>query len=274
MSRTWATICAAGALSLGSWHAQAQPAPELEALPPPSSDPPGFVQPDNSTVVYEAPQQGDFVPPAPPKPAEADRAAAKKKSLPYVHDRFYMRVAPEAAYMWASLDDNAGKFSSFGAGFSLAFGGSPLEGLAVGGRIGQVYGFGGTYEALGGKTDLDARLRFSTLQVFGDIYPNPSGGFHILVAAGLATLNHDAPERRTRVEELEGAYAITSQGLDATGMSATAALGWEGWLGEEFSLGALGGITWSGMNDYDFAFGKGAALTTLVPHVALTATYH
>jgi hypothetical protein len=124
------------------------------------------------------------------------------------------------------------------AGGVDAAGGALAVELDIGGAISRGFILAGSFT--GGflndpKISDDTRLlrplrrtQLSMLSIMGDVYPDPSGGFHVGGALGLASLQvrHDdnAP----------------SSSQDESGFGFSAHVGYEWWVGNYWGLGALG----------------------------------
>jgi hypothetical protein len=73
----------------------------------------------------------------------------------------------------------------------------------------------------------DRKTNLQMLSVMGDVYPNPSGGFHVGGALGLASVrDNDVPDaNRSR--------------QDQSGLGLSAHVGYEWWVGNYWGLGGL-----------------------------------
>jgi len=70
------------------------------------------------------------------------------------------------------------------------------------------------------------------MQLFTDVYPMPDEGWHFMAAIGAAGM--------TCKVGTDGG----SLGPGLGGFGATVGGGWEGWIGEQWSLGALLSLSW------------------------------
>jgi hypothetical protein len=178
--------------------------------PPP---PPAYFAPPNGGSQYAAPIDGA----SEPETRSADPAR--------LHDGFYLRLSAGLGSLSASFDDKTangetldGTNPAFGADFAL--GGSPRPGFVIGGAL--------MYQ--GGNLDLRRGLerapsRGVSLAVAGffiDFFPAPRRGFHLGGLIGPAVL----------------AVKNVGDGLKPTAGAGVAAwLGYDFWVGDEWSLG-------------------------------------
>jgi hypothetical protein len=164
--------------------------------------------------VYEPPPRLEVPPPTPIAPNT------------YRHDGFYFRsVANSIQYVWseAESDDDSESFDGAGAGGLLAIGGTPVDGLVIGGAIAG-YVRSTHWSGISDEGD-DVQLTFAQVGVFIDWFPNSKGGWHVggLVGLGVNVLTDDDDE----------AY---------TGTAGTASVfgGYDWWIGPQWALGLIG----------------------------------
>jgi hypothetical protein len=123
----------------------------------------------------------------------------------------------------------AGTVDANGGAFSLE--------LDIGGALSKGFILAGSYTGTFlGKPDLknDTRLlrtsrqtNLQMLSVMGDVYPNPSGGFHAGGALGLASVrDNDLPDANRNQQ-------------DQSGLGLSAHVGYEWWVGNYWGLGGL-----------------------------------
>jgi hypothetical protein len=157
--------------------------------------------------------------------------------------------------------------SSFAATTELSVGFTPFPGLVLG-----VGAFTTTIPKLSTKSkDIftgNYVFRVSQLAVLGplvDWYFDPKGGFHAEASPGLATYVAGAGEPQT-----EGPLA---QAHTALGFGFMLGLGYDWWIGDQWSLGLLGRVTYGATSGTD---GVGGNFThaTYAPSALITLTYH
>jgi hypothetical protein len=206
----------------------------LPGGPPAASPPPGgpaaaapaapgtSAPPAPYTVVYLAP-------PPPPPP-----------NTSYLHDGFYLRMALGLGGLTASREVQSSITGTvdthFGEGvgvFEISAGGTPGPGLVLAGTLlsherKDPVLKGGP----GGDITLDGRLSFGMVGVTVDYYPNPRGGFHFGGTLGVGGLTAPAPPRSVFTDKIGGG-----------GGAISLALGYDWWIGQEWSFGVLGRFT-------------------------------
>jgi hypothetical protein len=140
-------------------------------------------------------------------------------------------------------------------------GGTPGRGLVLGGtlwtaRIDPVFVEDGRLVA---PDDDSVKLLLLRVGPLIDWYPRPGRGFHALAAAAL-TLQIETDAKGNPVEPM------------AYGATVSTAVGHEGFLSSELSLGILGRVALGGMTRP--APGGRERTLFVMPELALTATYH
>jgi hypothetical protein len=166
-------------------------------------------------------------------------------------------------------DANTVDGGTFAGSVDAAGGAVALE-LDIGGAISRGFILAGSYTGtflsnpnLRNDTRILRPLResqLSMLAVMGDVYPNPSGGFHIGGAIGLAslTVRNDSDPATTKHDE--------------SGLGLSAHVGYEWWVGNYWGLGGLLRFTYAGTKgDY----GGGTATDKMTAFCILfSATYN
>jgi hypothetical protein len=186
------------------------PAPEPAADPVPEPPPP----PPTRVRVYEPPPRLEVPPPTPIAPNT------------YRHDGFYFRsVANTLQYVWAKAesDDDTKSFDGAGAGGLLAIGGTPVEGLVIGGAIAG-FGRSSHWSGISDEGD-DVDLTFAQIGLLVDWFPNARGGWHVggIVGLGFSVLTDDDDEQYTGVS---GSVSLLG--------------GYDWWIGPQWALGLVG----------------------------------
>jgi hypothetical protein len=157
--------------------------------------------------------------------------------------------------------------SAFATATELSIGFTPTPGLVIGAGA-----FTTTIPTLHAKSKSpdtgDYVFRVSQLAVLAplvDWYFFPKYGFHAEVAPGLATYVAGAGEPK-----IEGPLA---QAHTAVGFGFILGVGYDFWIGDQWSLGLLGRLSYGATSGSD---GRGANFThsTYSPALLITLTYH
>jgi hypothetical protein len=183
-----------------------EPAP-AEAAPQPPPPPPSRVR------VYEPAPRLEVPPPTPIAPNT------------YRHDGFYVRVASSLQYFWFEADGptESKSFEGFGAGFLLAVGGTPVDGLVIGGA----FMGGGRSSRWTGVSDEgdDVELGLGQIGLLVDWHPDARGGWHVGGIVGVSgnVLTADDNEQYTGVT---GSVSVLG--------------GYDFWIGPQWAIGVHG----------------------------------
>jgi hypothetical protein len=160
---------------------------------------------------------------------------------PDTHDGFQFRGTLGGAYLHDSESvEGAGvtseDFTVSGGALllELYFGGTPVPGLVFGGFLSALSAPGPTVEA-GGMTfeaNDDASLGLASIGPYVDFYPSPQGGFHVLGTLGYAQVTAD--NGNGIIEE-----------ATSSGFTLGAGIGYDAFVSDEWSLGALGRLSYA-----------------------------
>lgn len=192
------------------------------------------------------------------------------------HDGFYARFTLGfGGYRDAVRSDESelyggrvsGVVSGFATATSVAVGGTPVDGLVVGGGAFNTTVLASGYRSTDGRplpSELDPQLgSFDVIGPFADWYFDASSGLHLELAGGLATM--------TGLDISGARYEDRSPAL---GGGALVGFGNEWWVGDEWSLGVLGRIE-AGLVRGDDASGVSWRHTIVTfPVLLLSITYH
>jgi hypothetical protein len=165
-------------------------------------------------------------------------------------------------------DSTSIKGGTYAGDVDAAGGAIALE-VDVGGAISKGFILAGSYTGTFlGNPDLknDTRLartsrqsQLQMLSVMGDVYPNPSGGFHAGGALGLASVRDtDLPN--------------SNRSQDQSGLGLSAHVGYEWWVGNYWGLGGLLRFTYARAKG-DYAGGEATDKVTAFT-LLFTATYN
>lgn len=154
--------------------------------------------------------------------AAPSRPAAKSR------DGFFLRMGAGAAYFLESRLLSGDPVTSDAPGAALTFelGGTPDRGLLVGGALSLGIFPGVEYPDSASSTQGSSGNRTETLITvgpLGELYPNPSGGLYFGAALGFAEL--------------------VAAGGSQVGFFVTPHVGFEGWVADQWSIGARLGAT-------------------------------
>ncbi len=248
----------------------AQPAPVVQ---PPAQPP--------AVYVYELPPPPSYSyapppPPAPPKPM--------KRAGVHTHDGFYLRMGLGLGAVAVSSTRKSGdsdSLSTGGGAIEFGMGGTLGEGFVLGGRLIGVGGDSLRLESTDQRANVDGSLFYSTVQLFADWYLDPESGLHLEAALGPAGLTYDPTPSSRSDDEYEG------DEVTFDGFGGSLGVGWEGWIGEQWSLGGLFRLNWA---TYDGVFDASTPdeplrasvdtdddtgrIVAVVPMFMLTGTFH
>jgi hypothetical protein len=222
----------------------------IPAAPPPAAPPPA------------PPPAAPYEPLPPPEPQQTGIRT---------HDGFYFRFglgigALSGSYTFHENESTSStdQFDFDGSGLAfvseLAFGGSPTPGFVIGGGS---YGadIGSTTFKVGNEEHEDESTALSIVGPFIDIYPMPTSGFHIQAAPGFALATAS-----------EGTWI--DDDFVGIGFGMMAGVGYEAWIGEQWSLGFVGRILYGSVTLEDLDGNDEVEASVLVPGALLVVTYH
>lgn len=261
--------------------------------PPPSSPPPPQaatpsslsrlivggtappVQPQLEPPVPYGNPPGQYMAPAvyPPPPLLPPQGARE-------HDGFYLRLGLGGGALGGSFGSDSsselhgafdGSFMHGSLSFELNIGGTPAPGLVIGGGVWLDFAIGqpqSTDIRVNGKPAPALVLDHAEIGLLGpfvDYYFDPKQGFHVEGALGIAWMNLGKGTR---------GGAVTSDEKAMGGLGFMLGGGYEWWIAEQWSLGALLRFlyvsTESNRDDSEVWMGKGYAF----PEILFGATYH
>jgi len=229
---------------------------DFSGTPPESGTRVGTTAPSTAAPAPERPTN------SPPSPAAGVNRTVTHRPLtkePEVHepaipDGFYLRVVTGTALVWMRGVNPTGQASRMlaGAGEStIAIGGAVANGWVVAGTLHAIEGVGElsngpfedtevTFDGRSIKLSERAYAGSSLLGAMVDWYPNPRGGWHVGVAAGLGATNL--------------MFSADDTKLFATGLGGLVTGGYDWRLGRDFWLGLslqVSGVTRGTMKDED-----------------------
>ncbi|MGE0322434.1 MAG: hypothetical protein AB7S68_09025 [Polyangiaceae bacterium] len=181
---------------------------------------------------------------------------------PKTHDGFYFKAAGGIGYLSTSIraatDDRLfGGTSASAVGFSglLAVGGTPVEHLVLGGAFTGGHFATPTLKDGSYETDAPDDFVFSLTGPFAAYYFDQHQGLHVLGMLGFALLD-----------------PATSGDNYAQGAGAAIGVGYDLWVGDEWSIGGVArAVMMRTSHDVD---GTSVSYATLSPALMFSGTYH
>lgn len=144
-----------------------------------------------------------------------------------------MRLGLGGGFMAAKLEPEPTTLHASGGGFAIEFalGGTVADGLVIGGGL---YAAGAnTIKWKADNLDSDGVSggtgSIGLLGVLADYYPNPKEGFHVQGALGIGTMSYEKHARS----------GIPLENWSGGGGGAMLGVGYEFWVGQQWSIGAL-----------------------------------
>lgn len=230
------------------------------------------------------PSRGLTVPsagqPAPPVTAIAPTSSPASTSAVHVHDGFYLRLgiglggasfAGEVTSPNPALDGAGFEGRAVAIPVEVAIGGTPAPGVVVGlGSYASVWplphnklkDFGQSIESDGGS------ITVASSGPFVDWYFRPAEGLHAQAAITFATATV------AKSTDPSARYLLPWRDFSGSGWSLVTGLGWETWIGDQWSAGVLGRIQYGqvslkssdGIEKIPSAFAVIAAMATFTYH--------
>jgi hypothetical protein len=181
--------------------------------------------------------------------------AAQADSAPRTHDGFHLQLQLGLGWYSASSDGGANEsFSGVTIPSALLLGGT-IGPVAVGGGLVVDYAPAPGYEQNGVSADVDVKQYIVGIGLYGDYYLDPrKNGLHVQGFAGWGGL--------------ETSVSGNVGGSDPTGLVASLGVGYEVWISDQWSAGAMGRLVYAPL---DF---NGVGYTTIEPAVVGTLTWH
>ncbi len=191
-----------------------------------------------------------------------------------VHDGFYFRAGLGFGGLIGKVEpdvdtDLEGKTSGFSVLSELAFGGTPIPGLVIGGGIYSANTPTTSYELEEGGAEITADGAGTTVGVIGpfvDVYPNPELGLHFQGAVGFGVITAD---------EADDDLAFPPDKYSGVGLGLMVGGGYEVFVADQWSIGGVARVVYANANlksdSDDFVDVKAHAL---VPGALFTVTYH
>jgi hypothetical protein len=269
---------------LTSQALRAQTAPPAASFPTPGdpslAPPPAASQPPAQSGATPAPFEQSLGPYQRPAPSGEDRGVERPDYMLVAplswrrHDGLYLRLAGGLGTGFDSLEgagnldgaslsasSTTGSAGGFAGATEVAIGASPIPGWALGAGIYTTTISSPSSDDLefdvlpGGQRYEFTLTQLALFAIFSDVYPMPDTGFHVQGGAGLAVLvmGLGTSESTAATPEGAGEGLPTTQAHTALGPGMMLGVGYEWWIGNEWSLGALARFTyaWTSGDDGD-----------------------
>lgn len=175
--------------------------------------------------------------------------------LPHTRDGFFLAIHPGGSYLILEQRGTDAQFTGLGFGLDALIGGSPTEGLALGGILGGSSFPTPRFEVQGARLSSDITWNLFHVGGFVDYYTDPASGLHLLGEIAYAHLSSSG----TRGDP----QAIR-------GLALAAGLGYDWWVSDNWSLGGLARFAFTPMSHEQ----RDANYWLLLPGLNFTATYH
>jgi hypothetical protein len=258
---------------------QGVPAPVLASVAPPPQPvaaAPVFVTAPSSVPVAAPPVQ----PPGADVPSAWPLPPAKLAAGGHRHNGFYLRLglglaaASSAADAVSTSSDVNGagvEMQSFAVPLELALGGTPAPGFVIGvGSYGSIWpapqstlkNNGHSFESQAGP------VLVSSIGPFADYYFDPEKGLHAQIGAAFASATAKSST------DSGAAVRVPARDFSGTGGSVMVGLGWESWIGQEWSAGILGRVQYGEVELKSEGSSDKLPTSFLVLGALATFTYH
>ncbi len=146
-----------------------------------------------------------------------------------------------------------------GAGLELSFGGTPVHGLVIGGGSFSSFVSSPTISYAGQSAEAGS-ASLSLIAPFVDWYPSATQGFHMQGAIGVAYASYNSKS---------GSNSVSGAGLGLMG-----GVGYEIWVADEWSLGALFRVQYATPSIKADGMTGSLDTNSVIPALVLGATYH
>jgi hypothetical protein len=183
---------------------------------------------------------------------------SRAEAAPETHDGFYLQLNAGIGYLSSSAEvlNTTVTYSGVTLPSALLLGGT-VGPVVIGGGFFGDYAFSPSYEVEGGGAmtpDADVSMTLVGIGIFADIYPDPKKGLHFQPFIGWGgletTVNGDAG------------------GSDPTGLVLAVAGGYDWFVSDNWSIGAMGRFAYAPLSLNDVGY------TTIAPSLLATFTYH
>lgn len=178
------------------------------------------------------------------------------------HDGFFLRLGLDFGPLILNEEGEGlgeADYSGLHVGSDLLLGGTPVDGLVIGGFLTAARTSDPTVKAGGGEATLDGTLIFAGIGAFVSYYLDPQQGFHLQGRFGFAALDFITDDGR-------------SGGNDPTGIMLGLGAGYDFWIGSEWSVGPFARVLYAPLSSE--SGGVTVDYTYIFPSIGAAFTYH
>jgi outer membrane autotransporter protein len=199
--------------------------------------------------------------------ASSAMASWAQASEPETHDGFFLRMGLNVGPLKSTqkLEFNGEQFgedakiSGLTSGFDLMLGGTPVDGLVIGGALIATNSSDPTVESGGVERTANGSFIFGGIGVFANYYLDPAEGLHFQGLLGFGSLDF--------VNE-NG----SSAGNDPTGTFVGLGVGYDFWVSDEWSIGPVGRVLYGSFSTEEAS--SKLSYSYLYPSVGIAFTLH
>jgi len=253
-------------------------APTRPNTAPTSDAPPGAMPPESTPSATPPAEPTEVAPSVAPAPAPGPVAPVAQVApvapppfpsppeLPppgdptaHLHDGFYLRLSGGFGFGSDSLKSHlirSGSMDGFATAGEIMMGGTPGAGVVVGGAIQTATIYSPTSKVNDQSVKGPHQLAVFAFGPFVDWYVNPRRGLHLQAFVGLSALGSDASKGSE----------------DPGGLAFSLGVGYEWWVGDQWSMGILGRFLYSADTWKSSSIDE--THSVVVPSALFTATYH
>lgn len=186
--------------------------------------------------------------------------SASASAEEYTHDGFFMRFGFNVGPLIGSQSVEGtsaadGDFGGLTLGYDLYLGGTPVDGLVIGGALIGATTSNPSFESDAGEGELDGTLILAGVALFGNYYFDPTQGFHIQGLLGYAVVDAVSDSGQ-------------SGGNDPTGIMFGLGAGYDFFFASQWSVGPFARLTYASTSYETYNF------THIYPSIGATITLH
>jgi len=204
------------------------------------------------------------------------------------HNGFYLRLGLGGSRFGTSFASNynrelrgavEGSFDQGGVAFEVAIGGTPAPGLVIGGAlyvdgaIGQPASTDLKVEGVRGGSLTFDRASLALFGPFVDYYIDPKLGLHLQGSLGLAWMAFGTAGYSPAGPPVSS-RSVTTEAKSSGGLGFMLGGGYEWWIADQWSLGALLRFVYVSTESNDNEPQRWRAKGFAVPEILFGATYH
>jgi hypothetical protein len=149
----------------------------------------------------------------------------------HLHDGFYLRLALGAGWATTRIESTVVGSSELrvkgaGTAIDILLGGTPMDGLVLGGGISAFSSEDPRVETGGSGKQLAGKASLTMIGPFVDVFFDPRGGLHAGALLGLSTFNTEPDDPDSTIDE-----------KPYNGAGVAAFTGYDAWISPNWSLG-------------------------------------